>query len=106
MATVPWRLLGELCPSKVKGVASGVTVFLAFLTIFGVVKTFPFCLIYLRPYGTYGLYSGVCFLMAVFTWLMVPETRGKTLAELQTLYGSPVEEEEEEGVPSLSAGIK
>lgn len=87
VATVPWLLLGELCPSKVKGVASGITVFVAFLTIFGVVKSFPFCLAYLGPHGTYGVYSAVCLVMAVYTWAYVPETRGKSLAQLQTLFG-------------------
>lgn len=60
VGTIPWLLLGELCPSKVKGIASGVTVFMAFLTIFGVVKLFPFGLKYLTPHGTYGFFAVVC----------------------------------------------
>ena len=37
---------------QVKGVTAGVTVFVAFLTIFGVVKTFPYLVEYI---GTVGL---------------------------------------------------
>ena len=99
-------LLGELCPSKVKGVASGVTVSVAFVCIFAVVKLFPFGLQYLTPSGTYAFFavvieikrlncvptitdvqSEVSLAMAVFTVFCVPETRGKTLQEIQTMFG-------------------
>ncbi|XP_023335245.1 facilitated trehalose transporter Tret1 isoform X2 [Eurytemora carolleeae] len=59
VGTIPWLLLGELCPSKVKGIASGITVFVAFITIFFVVKSFPFCILYLTPAGTYSTYGVV-----------------------------------------------
>ena len=29
-----------------------------------------------------------CFLIAVYTWFFVPETRGKSLAEIQTIFGT------------------
>ena len=57
VGTIPWLLLGELCPSKVKGVASGVTVAVAFICIFAVVKLFPFGLKYLTPSGTYAFFA-------------------------------------------------
>ena len=59
VGTVPWLLLGELCPSKVKGIASGLTVSVAFVMIFAVVKIFPYGLEYLSPAGTYGFFAGV-----------------------------------------------
>ena len=59
VGTIPWLLLGELCPSKVKGIASGVTVFMAFISIFAVVKIFPYGLQYLKPPGTYGFFAVV-----------------------------------------------
>ena len=63
VGTIPWLLLGELCPSKVKGIASGITVFMAFITIFAVVKLFPYGLKYLQPYGTYGFFAVVSLLV-------------------------------------------
>ena len=59
VGTIPWLLLGELCPSKVKGVASGVTVSVAFVCIFAVVKLFPFGLHYLTPSGMYAFFAVV-----------------------------------------------
>ena len=107
VGTIPWLLLGELCPSKVKGVASGVTVAVAFICIFAVVKLFPFGLKYLTPSGTYAFFAlvilnqirkltyhiciflqlQVSIAMAIFTVLFVPETKGKSLQEIQTIFG-------------------
>ena len=61
VGTIPWLLLGELCPSKVKGVASGVTVAVAFICIFAAVKLFPLGLKYLTPSGTYAFFALVSF---------------------------------------------
>jgi len=61
VGTIPWLLLGELCPCKVKVITSGVTVFMAFISIFAVVKIFPYGLQYLKPPGTYWfLCCGEC----------------------------------------------
>ena len=59
VGTIPWLLLGELCPSKVKSLASGITVAVAFVTIFLVVKAFPYGLEYLGPPATYAFFSVV-----------------------------------------------
>jgi SP family xylose:H+ symportor-like MFS transporter len=34
----------------------------------------------------YGLYGGVCVIAAVFVWKWVPETKGKTLEEMNKLW--------------------
>ena len=69
VGTIPWLLLGELCPSKVKGIASGVTVSVAFVMIFAVVKIFPYGLEYLSPAGTYGFFAGVRTFWNLFIFL-------------------------------------
>ena len=86
LGTVPWILLGELCPAKVKGVASGVTVFVAFLTIFAIVKLFPFALASVGTSWTYGAFGAVSVVTAVFVWALVPETGTKTLAEVEAIF--------------------
>ena len=93
------------------------TVFIAFISIFAVVKLFPLSLELLKPPATYGIFALIrlltcvnkCFiaflsilliifvpisvlipisvLMAVFTIICVPETRGRSLAEIQSMYG-------------------
>ena len=40
------------------------------------------------PAFTYGLYCFMCLLAALFVWRMVPETKGKTLEEMSSLWRS------------------
>ena len=75
VGTVPWLLLGELCPVKVKGITSGVVACAAFGTVFILVKIFPLMLQVLGQHGTYFLFAMVCVAMAFFTQVFVPETR-------------------------------
>jgi len=70
----------------VKGIGSGVVACLAGLVVFAIVKTFPMMVKTLGPDGTYFIYSGICFGTAIHSVFFVPETRGKSLSELQTLY--------------------
>jgi len=86
VGTVPWLLLGELCPARVKGVASGITVFVAFSTIFCLVKVFPAMLSTMGAPATYGTFAGVCFLTTAFAKVVIPETRGRTLQEVEDLF--------------------
>ena len=41
----------------------------------------------LTPYGTYFLFSGMCVVGLAFDLLIVPETKGKTLAEIAAIFG-------------------
>merc|ERR1712223_1040076 len=80
VGTVPWLLLGELCPTKVKGIASGCVTCAAFLTVFMVVKLFPEMSKIWGLEATYLGFGVICILMAVFVYFLVPETKGKTIA--------------------------
>ena len=62
----------------------------AFLTIFGVVKVFPFTVEVLETHGTYCVFGTICWLTAAFSHWFVPETVGKTMSELQNIFaGTP-----------------
>lgn len=36
--------------------------------------------------GVFWLFAGICLITAVFVWKLVPETKGKTLCEIQELF--------------------
>ena len=59
VGTVPWLLLGELCPVQVKGITSGIVVCDAYVTIFAVVKVFPSLVESIGSYGAYYLFAAV-----------------------------------------------
>ena len=70
----------------ISGIASGCVTCAAFLTVFLVVKLFPEVS---KMWGldiTYLGFGIICILMALFVYFLVPETKGKTMAELQALF--------------------
>ncbi|CAH0389626.1 unnamed protein product [Bemisia tabaci] len=78
---LPFAILGEIFPPKIKGVASGIATCVAYLFSFIAVKTF----IYLQLH----FYSAVIFFYAVMAAfgvihvnLFLPETTGKSLQEI------------------------
>ena len=107
VGTIPWLLLGELCPAKVKGVTSGFAVFAAFLAIFIVVKMFPLMVVTFGQVATYWLFSVVCALTGLFSVAFLPETKGKSLGEIQRLFdGKSVKLCEEEEIILKTKEIK
>lgn len=54
---VPWVMIGELYPQKVRGIVGGMTTFCAHTFVFSVVKTYPFLASALEQHGTFILYG-------------------------------------------------
>ena len=75
VGTVPWLLLGELCPVKVKGLTSGVVACSCFGTVFILVKLFPLMIETVGQHGCYAIFALVSIILGVFTQVCVPETR-------------------------------
>ncbi|CAL8101451.1 unnamed protein product [Orchesella dallaii] len=84
--TVPWLYNGELLPSHVKGLGSGIAVAHNWLIAFLVTKSFEDFIFYMGKYGCYWMFSIVCAVGTVFCVLFVPETKGKTLEEIQNIF--------------------
>lgn len=63
---VPWVMIGELYPQKVRGLVGGMTTFAAHSFVFIVVKTYPMLSHTLQQHGTFILY-GVISLTGQYT---------------------------------------
>lgn len=59
---VPWVMIGELYPQKVRGIVGGMTTCMAHTFVFIVVKTYPFLVSMLNRHGTFILYGCISFL--------------------------------------------
>ncbi|XAR57147.1 hypothetical protein NMG60_11025185 [Bertholletia excelsa] len=82
MGAVPWVIMSEIFPIHVKGVAGSLVVLVNWLGAWAVSFTFNFLLSWSST-GTFLLYSGFCALTVLFVAKVVPETKGKTLEEIQ-----------------------
>lgn len=56
---VPWVMIGELYPQKVRGIVGGMTTFSAHSFVFIVVKTYPTLTLVLEHHGTFLLYGSI-----------------------------------------------
>lgn len=59
---VPWVMIGELYPQKVRGLVGGMTTFAAHSFVFVVVKTYPLLSHILEQHGTFILYGVISLL--------------------------------------------
>jgi len=81
--TLPWAMVGEVYPTKVRGVAAGLTTCLAYVYSFIIVKIYPFMVQSLERYGLFFFYGGMSVLGTIFVVIFLPETKGKDLQEIE-----------------------
>ncbi|XP_040261653.1 solute carrier family 2, facilitated glucose transporter member 8 isoform X3 [Bufo bufo] len=90
---IPWLLMSEIFPLRARGVASGVCVVTNWGCAFLVTKVFHQLLDLLTSYGTFWLFAAFCGLNVLFTVLCVPETKGKTLEQIESYFQQSPEQE-------------
>ncbi|XP_040050597.1 solute carrier family 2, facilitated glucose transporter member 8 [Gasterosteus aculeatus] len=83
---IPWLVMSEIFPSKVRGVASAACVLTNWSMAFIVTKTFQDLMGLLTSAGTFWLFSSMCLLNVLFTVAFVPETKGKTLEQIEASF--------------------
>ncbi|KAK2358170.1 Major facilitator superfamily protein [Trifolium repens] len=87
MGPVPWVIMSEIFPIHVKGTAGSLVVLINWLGAWVVSYTFNFLMSWSSP-GTLFLYAGCSLLTILFVAKLVPETKGKTLEEIQACLNS------------------
>lgn len=83
LVPLPWAMTGEIFPLSLRGFGSGISSSVAFLAFFVVVKTSPMLFSGLGVWGTFFIYGGVAFLGTSILSLYLPETKNKTLQEIE-----------------------
>ncbi|EDW70801.1 facilitated trehalose transporter Tret1-2 homolog isoform X1 [Drosophila virilis] len=80
---VPWLMMGELFATDIKGFAGSIAGTTNWVLAFVVTKTFKNLNDGLGNGGTFWLFAGVTLVGVIFVFLAVPETKGKSLNEIQ-----------------------
>lgn len=83
LAPVTWVLISEIFPNRIRGAAVSVAVSSLWIACFILTYTFPVLNYALGPAITFWLYSAICAAGFVFILLCVPETKGKTLEQIE-----------------------
>ncbi|XP_041098556.1 solute carrier family 2, facilitated glucose transporter member 8 isoform X2 [Polyodon spathula] len=80
---IPWLVMSEIFPAKARGFASGACVLTNWGSAFIITKEFHDLLNLLTNSGTFWLFSGFCVLSVLFTAFFVPETKGRSLEQIE-----------------------
>ena len=81
-----WTLVPEIFPNNVRGLAMIVPVLLQWVANAIVVLVFPFAFHQIGKVVTFGFLAVMALSQAIFTWRFVPETRNKTLEEIEDFW--------------------
>ncbi|GAB1859082.1 Probable polyol transporter 4 [Camponotus japonicus] len=83
---IPYIMVGEIFPSKVKDVLSGLSVAISYLLSAITIKIYPDMLRLMSMQGLFLFFAIISLVGVVFIFLFLPETRGKTLREIEDMF--------------------
>ncbi|TBN06863.1 MFS transporter [Hyunsoonleella flava] len=83
LAPITWVVLSEIFPNKIRGVAMSIATFSLWIASFVLTFTFPILNDALGASGTFWVYSAICIAGFLFIRSKLPETKGKSLEEIE-----------------------
>ena len=83
LAPVTWVLISEIFPTRVRGRAVAIAVSSLWIACFLVTFSFPFVLNKIGVSGAFWFYAVICFAGLFFVFRRIPETKGRSLEEIE-----------------------
>jgi sugar porter (SP) family MFS transporter len=83
LAPITWVLISEIFPNRIRGAAVSVSTSALWIACFILTYTFPLLNGALGPAKTFWLYALICAAGCIFIFMRVPETKGKTLEQIE-----------------------
>ncbi|WP_346769674.1 D-xylose transporter XylE [Cytobacillus firmus] len=80
-----WVLISEIFPNKIRGQAVAVAVAAQWAANYFISSTYPMMMEFSGGL-TYGFYGLMSVLSAIFVWKFIPETKGKTLENMENFW--------------------
>ena len=79
-------VVAEIFPNHIRGRAMSVAIFFLWLSVYLVSQTFPMLLESIGSAYTFWIYMITSVMAFIFIWKVVPETKGKTLEQIQEMW--------------------
>lgn len=86
LGPIPWVVMSEIFPTRIRGRAMSIATVSLWLTNTVVCQTFPWLDQNLGPAVTFWIYAALVFPVFPFVWKLMPETKGRSLEELEKLF--------------------
>jgi len=80
---IVWVIISEIFPTRIRGLAVSIGSFSLMVTGFIITLTNPVLIETIKVSGTFFLYASLTLPAIWFIWKFVPETKGKTLEEIE-----------------------
>lgn len=84
---IPWMMVGELFAPHIKGFASSLSCVLNWILAFLVTRFYSDLVVAFAIHTTFWIFAVISFIGVVFVFFIIPETKGKTLDEIQVVLG-------------------
>ncbi|MBE2212847.1 MAG: sugar porter family MFS transporter [Opitutaceae bacterium] len=90
MGPITWLFCAEIFPTEIRGRAMSVAAFVVWVACYIVAQTFPMLndSPAVGPALTFWMYAGISLVSFLFVMLMIPETKGRTLEEIERIWHS------------------
>jgi sugar porter (SP) family MFS transporter len=91
LGPVVWTVINEVFPSHVRGRGVAVATAINWFAAWVVAQTFLTLVNAISTEGTFLLFAGFCVVTFVYVRWFLPETKGKTLEQVQKMWSDPAE---------------
>lgn len=89
LGPVVWVIMSEIFPNRIRGKATAIASMALWVADYIVSQSFPPMLDSIGPGITFWIFGGMSLIAFLFTWRVIPETKGKTLEEIESLWSAP-----------------
>ena len=88
LGPIPWVMISEIFPTKVRGTAMSFSIVILWLGVVLVTQFFPVLLDLFGGAYTFWIFMINALILLIFTLIIIPETKQKTLEEIQEIWKS------------------
>lgn len=89
MGPGPWLIISEIFPTKIRGRAASIATSTLWSSTLVVTFTFLSLVNAVHLWGTFAIYGACSFACFLYVWKELPETKGRTLEQIQELWEKP-----------------
>ncbi|HLJ75887.1 MAG TPA: sugar porter family MFS transporter [Acidobacteriaceae bacterium] len=87
LAPVTWVLISEIFPNRMRAHGVSISVSALWAASFLLTYSFPALSAHLGSAGVFSAYGAICFLGTIMVTALVPETKGRTLEQIEAEFG-------------------
>lgn len=86
LGPIPWVLISEIFPTKFRGVAMSISILMVWIGVVLITQLTPILLESVGGAFTFWIFMFNAIILIIFTYNMIPETKGKTLEEIAKMW--------------------